>query len=220
MHFTAGGFARRVAENLEHPRSVDTDLAVAQSPAVRDSTQGKRSAAATVTPPPPRELPAVAHVYWRLHSLLHRADVRVSDGDVVFIVASYDVMLRREPDDPGFLSYARHLARGGTRMAVLFAILRSAEYRDRCGSHKVFALRLLTTFRRVREATRDHWILYVHALAYAAHERPNFPEWRFDSMDRALAELRARQFELAALVRETLPARAPFDRNGAHRGSR
>ncbi len=199
---------------------MDTDLALAQSPAVRDSTQGKRAESATVTPPPPRELPAVAHVYWRLHSLLHHADVRVSNGDVVFIVAAYDVMLRREPDEPGFMSYARHLARGGTRMAVLFAILRSAEYRVRCGSHRVFAHRLLTAPRRVREATREHWLLYVHALAYAAHERPNFPEWRFDSIDRGLAELRARQFELAALVRETARAQAPFERNGAHPGGR
>jgi hypothetical protein len=224
VEFTPGGFARRIVESLEDPQSADADIALAHSPALNESHPTMSLAPTTriarSTPPPPRQLPAVRHTYARLHSLLHDGDVRVSDGDVVFLVAAYDVVLAREPDDPGFLSFARHLAIGGTRLGVLSGMLFSEEHRTRFENRTRRIYRAVSVLRRVREATRGHWQLYVQALAYAKQETPSFPEWRFDSVDRELTELRARQFELAALIRETARPRTPSRTNGAPENAR
>jgi hypothetical protein len=209
VKFTVEAFSRRVVERLEDPRSVagDADGAFAEKVVTRRS--GGTGAPTPGSAPSPRSMPAVVQLYARLHRGLHEEQIRVSGADLVFLVAAYDVFLGREPEQSGFLAHCRHLACGGTRAKVLFTIIRSHEYVTRCGTRAFVPHRALSTLRRMPEAVRGHWLLYAQGMVPVARDAPTFPEWRFDRIDAEMAELAARQFELAALVREKLRSLFP-----------
>ncbi|HEY7134371.1 MAG TPA: DUF4214 domain-containing protein [Acidimicrobiia bacterium] len=200
MEFTVAALTRRVREGLEVPGPTSPDFLSAPAPA---DVRGDSS----VATPTPTTLRDVAAMYRRLVAVARDAGIYLATDDLVFLVAAYDSVLGREPDDPGFLEFATRLQSGSARVRVVAGLTRSPEFARRHARASMHARLPVVPMWKITRALPGHWQLFARAIGVdGARADPPVRDRSQDlisEVNHRVIELEARHWEVASLVRES-----------------